>query len=136
MSGSPEQDESWVDVWPVAVLVLAVLFGVGLFAGFRYLRSGVREGLQRADCIELTEALRRWAEAGSPQGQHLREFMAGRRPDLIFSNRSFTIQGTNFVSQFAVTKPKSKREGTLFITTNELLIWLNESGHAEVVPFK
>lgn len=86
----------------------------------------IQNSLHRADCIELTEHFRRWNEAGSPRGaEQLANFLRGRRSDLVVSNRTFSISGTNYITQFAVTNLHSNREGSLFITTNGVLVWLN-----------
>ena len=109
----------------VGVLCLAML-------GFFWLRVTFRHSLDRADGFELTQNLKRWGEAGRPEGKKLTEFMQGRRPDIVFSNQLLAIGGTNFVTQFALTKPKSGRAGTLFVTTNEVLIWADMSGRSEL----
>jgi len=67
------------------------------------------------------------------EGEGLAEFMKGRRLDLTVSNHSFTIGGTNFANQFALTQPKSGWAGTMFVTTNRVLIWLDSSGQPELV---
>jgi hypothetical protein len=113
------------------LIVVAVVLCAAL-VGFVWLRVNVRHSLDRADGFELTQLLKRWAEAGKPQGDKLAEFMQGGRPDVVATNRVLTIGGTNFATQFAVTKPKSGRAETLFVTTNEVLIWLDSSGRTEI----
>src|SRR5438445_10649611 len=89
-------------IWAFLILV----FCVGL-VGFFWLRLSFRQSLDRADGFELTQRLKRWVEAGKPEGEKLTEFMQGRRPDIVVSNKLFAIGGTNFVTQSALTKPKS-----------------------------
>src|SRR5438876_9015477 len=85
--------------------LLALLICVAI-VGFFWLRFQIRHSLQRADCVELRETLKRWTEAGRPQGERLIDFMRGRRPDLVVSNRLFAIGETNYATQFALTRPK------------------------------
>ena len=96
------------------------------------MRINVNHSLDRADGFELTQRLKRWVESGKPEEKRLYEFMQGRRADIVATNRVFSIGGTNFVTQFAVTKPKSGRTGILFVTTNEVLIWLDSLGRAQL----
>lgn len=105
-------------------VVVFVALLVAALVALIWLRVTVNRSLDRADAFEITQRLKRWVEAGEPQGDKLAEFMQGRRSDVVVSNRVFSIDGTNFTTQFAVTKPKSGRAGTLFVTTNEVLIWL------------
>jgi hypothetical protein len=114
------------------IVVLVALVLCAALVGFVWLRINVRHSLDRADGFELTQRLKRWVEAGKPEGEKLAEFMQGRRADVVATNRVFSIGGTNFVTQFAATKPKSGRAGTLFVTTNEVLIWLDSSGRTEL----
>jgi hypothetical protein len=130
----PDSDESrgeWL--WSFAGLagLLIVCAAIGYYV---WARIYITQSLQRADIIELTQTLKRWIEAGQPKGEALTGFMQGRRQDLVVSNRLFTIDGTNYTAQFAVTNPKSQRPGTLFVTTNENLIWLTPAGQPELVP--
>ncbi len=95
----------------------------------------VTRSLHRADCAEISSYYKGWIQAGKPGGEELIKFMQGRRRDLIVTNRIFLIQGTNYFSQFAVTEPKSLRDGTLFITTNGILIWQPLNHDPEIVQF-
>lgn len=113
----------------VGVLILCTVISFYIWAGISITRS-----LHRADIFELTGILRAWVKAGQPEGEALMEFLRGCREDIIVSNRLFTIEGINHVTQFAVTRPKSRRSGTLFITTNEVLIWLAPNGQSKLVP--
>lgn len=129
MSDPDESRGGWLWSFVCFVVILIACAGVGYYL---WARIYVTRSLHRADGIELTQTLKRWVEAGRPEGETLTEFMRGRRQDLVVSNRSFTIGGTNYGTQFAVTKPKSQRPGTLFVTTNEVLIWLAPTGQAEL----
>lgn len=112
----------------IIVGALAILFLAG-----KVWRVWEERSLAKADQLELGATYDRWVEAGRPEGEKLGEFMKGRRPDLTFSNRSFTIVGTNFKTQFAFTRSKSGWAGTIFVTTNRVLIWLGTSGQPQVV---
>jgi hypothetical protein len=130
----PDSDESrggwlWSFLGVAGMLIVCAAIGYYVWA-----RIYVTRSLHRSDIIELTQTFKRWVEAGQPEGATLTEFMRGRRQDLVVSNRSFTIEGTNYLTQFAVTQPKSQRPGTLFVTTNEVLIWLAPNGQSELVP--
>lgn len=114
-------------VW-TGLLILCAVAGYFIWASIF-----ITQSLHRADIVELTQTLKRWIEAGRPEGKALSDFMHGRRPDLVVSNRLVTIEGTNFATQFALTTPKSQRPGTLFVTTNEVLIWVRSTGEAELV---
>ncbi|SRR6266496_332263 len=92
--------------------------------------------LAQADQLELRATYDRWMEAGRPQGDKLSEFMHGRRADLVVSNRSLTVNGTNYVTQFALTQSKSGWAGTLFVTTNRVLIWLDSADRPKLVSPK
>lgn len=127
-----EGRESSVGTWFswIAVTVIGLVIG-----GFVFLKLSVRRSLHRADCITLTETVRRWKEAGGPSGEKLVEFMQGRRSDMAVSNRLFTINRTNYATLLALTRPSSKRIGTLFVTTNGILIWLDSGGNPKIAEF-
>jgi len=76
--------------------------------------------------------LQRWVEAGKPEGENLTKFMQGRRSGLIVSNQTFEIGATNHFTQFAVIGVRTHGNATLFVTTNQVLIWLNRSGIVEI----
>lgn len=118
--------------WVILIAVTVVTLVIG---GFFYLKLSVNHSLHRADCVTLTETVRRWKEAGSPTGEKLAEFMQGRRSDIIATNRLFAIRGTNYTTLLAVTKPSSGRTGTLFVTANGILIWLDGSGTPRIAEF-
>ena len=127
MSEPNESPSAWL--WIIAPGLIAVVLLVLLFVMFRTAKN---HSLDRFDGFGLTQIRQRWVEAGKPEGDKLTEFMQGRHADLVVSNRVFGIGGTNYVTQFAVTKPKSQRAATLFVTTNEVLIWLDSSGNVEI----
>ena len=127
-----DSSENLVGRFASVSFVLVALVLCAVLVGFVWLRVKVRQSLDRADGFELTQQLKRWVEAGSPQGDKLTEFMQGRRSDVVLTNRLFNIGGTNYATHFAVTKPKSGSAGTLFVTSNEVLIWLDSSGRTEI----
>jgi hypothetical protein len=91
------------------------------------------ETLVKADEIELGATYDRWVEAGRPEGERLAEFMKGRRSDLIIVSRSFIIEGTNFGTQFGLMQPKSRRIGTLYVTTNRVFISMDALDHPTIL---
>src|SRR5688572_29019055 len=95
----------------IVVLILSVAVG-----GFFAFRLAMRNSLERAACIELRESVNRWMDAKAPTGDDLREFMRGRRADLVFTNRSVTVDGSDYLTQFALTRLKSGRDGVLYVT--------------------
>jgi hypothetical protein len=115
---------------PFLIILSVVLM---LFLAGKAWRILQEKSLARADQLELGATYDRWVEAGRPEGDNLIEFMKGRRPDLTASNFSFAINGVNFATQFALTQSKSGWRGTLFVTTNRVLIWLDSSGQPKLV---
>jgi hypothetical protein len=104
-----------------------------LLGGFLILKYILVNSLHRADCTEIFGDFRHWVEAGSPSGEQLDAFMKGRRRDRIASNHVFSIENSNYTTQFVMTDLHSQRPGVLFVATNGVLIWLSESGRAKVV---
>jgi hypothetical protein len=130
MSGSDLRHAGCLGLgWVSSVIIF---LACAVVAYYVWAKIYITKSLQRADEVELTQTLRRWMEEGRPEGEALTEFMQGRRQDLVVSNRTFTVRGTNYKTQFAVTTPKSQRLGTLFITTNEALIWCSPSGQLKL----
>lgn len=102
-------------------LVLTVLYFLGASAGKQQLR------ISR---IELINVFRVWTGDGRPEGNLLLEFMRNFPPDRVtLSNRSIVVGGSNFVTIFATSRLQS---GTLFITTNGVLLLEREPGLAEI----
>ena len=95
-------------------------------------RFAINRSLDRADAIELKLYFQRWLEAGRPQGDNLKKFLHGRRPDILNTNISIFVDGVEYKTEFAVTKPKSGSLRTLFVTTSTNFIWLNKSGSKEI----
>ena len=61
--------------------------------------------------------------------------MQGRRSDMVVSNRLFAIDGANHATFLAITRPSSGRIGTLFVTSNGVLIWLDSVGKPKIAEF-
>lgn len=106
----------------LAVVLLSALL---IFVWFRI---SYGNSLDRADRMKLRHHLKQWVEAGSPQGTELAEFMRKTTSDIVVTNRVFAMIETNYIAQFALVKPNRWRAGTLFVTTNEVLIWVGQSG--------
>jgi hypothetical protein len=106
----------------IGVAVVAAMVVAGVFW-----ETEARNGLIYADRAVLRATFDRWFEAGQPTGDALCRFMEGRRPDLVMTNRVFVIGGTNYMTQFALTNSMAGLKGTLFISTNRVLIWLDSA---------
>ena len=114
----------------VSVLVLSIVVML-----VWWVVKNANAGLDDADRIDLTEIVRQWREAGKPTGEKLDAFMRGRRENLIPVNRKITVEGTQYGAQFAITKAKSHRKGILYITSDQVLIWVASSGQAKLETF-
>jgi len=94
------------------------------------------QGLYRASFVELGLLNKRWIEKGCPAGDDLVLFMQGRGRDFAVSNRVFEIDGRSYLTQFALTKMKTGREGILFVTTNQEFILLEPNKTPQKVKMK
>ena len=104
--------------WRHPVVLLTV--GLLVFVGFMFwFGSHLNHSFTVVGDTLLRGVTRAWNEAGQPEGEALRRFMADR-PYAVVSNRVFVIEGTNYTTQFATTH--IGRRGTLFITTNSTVI--------------
>ncbi|MEO6034814.1 MAG: hypothetical protein ABIQ35_06140 [Verrucomicrobiota bacterium] len=103
-----------------------------------YVVLGILENrsLERADYLYLGATYERWREAGQPDGDKLKDFLQGRRADLIFYNQTFVLHGTNYLGEFAFTKPWKSDSGYLVITTNKILLWSGGDGKARLASFQ
>ena len=106
-----------------------------LVAAFLLVRALLNNSLDRADYLELTMLYRRWVEAGRPTGGEAGEFMRGRRNDVIMTNRMILVDGSNYVSQFAITAPHSRQNEVLFVSTNGVMIWLGGAKSGAIVTW-
>lgn len=82
-----------------------VSFAALCVAGFLLVSHLIRGSVYRAEAVQLYALLDRWLEAGQPEGVALTEFMQGRRPDLIVTNRTLEIDRKTYVTYFALTNP-------------------------------
>jgi hypothetical protein len=114
-------------------LSISVAAVVGVVAICGYMEVGKRRALVYADRVVLSASYQRWVEAGRPAAGALQEFMKGRRVDLVVSNLLLTANGMNYMTQFALTNSMAGSEGTLFVTTNGVLIWMNSTRRASIV---
>jgi hypothetical protein len=118
-------------------VILLFLAAVGLMSLFPYVwRKQLERSLAGADRSELRSNYDRWVEGGRVEGDMLAKFLQGRRADLVVTNQVFNIRDSNYVTQFALLKSKSGVAGTLFVTTNGILLWLDSSGAAMLIPEK
>jgi hypothetical protein len=110
----------------IFIMGAAVLLAIGASLVWPVVQ---RRSLAQADAAELRATYDRWTEAGRPEGAKLAEFISGRRKDLVQTNRSFVIGQAQYVTVMAFTQPMQDNGGTLFITTNKVLIWLPPHGN-------
>lgn len=94
-----------------------------------------KRSLAIADQVELRNIYDRWVDAGRPQDGSLNKFMIGREQRFLVNTQTFTVQGTNFIAQFAITNPLSGQTGTLIISTNKVLLLVTPNRQASVVDF-
>jgi hypothetical protein len=114
----------------IVAFVLCALVGALL-----YLRQLVIQSVFRAEAIQLPLLLDRWIEAGRPEGDELKEFMRGRREDIVVTNRLVNVGGSNYSTRFSLTNPNSNAGVSEFlITTNGILIMINKNGRAQEAP--
>lgn len=112
--------------------IAAVVCILILVAALRLYWRWYERDLAELDQMGLRAAVDRWAESGSPQGKAMNSFLEGR-DYLIATNWVVSVGGSNAVTLFALSKPKAGRAGTLFVTTNKLILRLGASGKAEIV---
>jgi hypothetical protein len=92
------------------------------------------EQICRAEARELPLLVDRWMEAGKPEGEALKEFMTGRREDLLETNQLIEIQGQFYRTKFTLTNPNEiLGVQSFFITTNQVLIEVDKDGKAKLV---
>ena len=103
-------------------VIIAVLCCLG-FYGFLVIQQA--KSLRSKDRIELNQHYLRWQEAGQPQGAALDAFLQGRRA--LIATQQFNLGGTNLSALFMFTNVFG--DGTLFITTNGIIIRQFTNGH-------
>jgi hypothetical protein len=113
-----------------------VAFGLCVLVGtLLYVRKLVIQSVYRAEAIQLPLLVDRWIEAGRPEGDVLKEFMRGRRDDIVVTNRILKIGGSNYLTRFSLTNPNINAGVSAFlITTNGILIMIDKNGRAQVAP--
>ena len=84
------------------LLLIVVIVGLLIALAPQIWRKLEERSLAQADHLELGATYDRWVEVGRPQGDSLTEFMNGRRSDLVVSNRSMTINGSNYFVAFQI----------------------------------
>ena len=113
-------------VWSLVVLVIIAVVGTVVWWVHQ-----TRAGLLGAAGAELRGVVISWNSANQPKGQELLMFM-NKCPDyILISNRVFTVGGKTFVTQFATKR--LGMPGTLFVTTNNVLILLDSDEVPSVV---
>jgi hypothetical protein len=106
-----------------SIIVAVCLIGGG---GFWLLEQSLRQESIRLGTIELRNSFHLWVSRGRPEGKALEDFLRDFPPDhLVPSNRTFVIDGMVLVTKFAHARHKDV--GTLFMTTNGVLIFLDST---------
>lgn len=82
------------------------------------------------DTINLKGVYSQWNEQGRPIGADFTNFMAGRRGFLLVLGTTLVCGGTNYVELVALTNAHGG--GTLFITTNGVLIRIEKEGEPKI----
>lgn len=111
----------------MAITLLIVL----TYFGWNYLEQRTNS---HAEQIALRAVFDRWVDAGRPTGEQLSKFMVGRR-DVFFNTQMYSIGGTNYIGQFALTNLVSHERGIFVITTNKILIFAIPDHAPELVRF-
>ena len=114
-----------VAFWFVLVAV-AVIGGIGLL-GYLQKRS-----LRAAEEVHLMAVYDRWVEAGQPYGEALGVFMNGRGKDFLVDTQRFEVSGKFYFGILARTNLVSERRGRFVITTNRVVLWVDNDGSARI----
>jgi len=109
------------------LVVLGSLIGLAAVSIVLWLKSE-RMNFAEDDKTNLSYSYDRWAEAGRPLGADISNFMRGRDAYLTLTNRTIMIESSNYFTLFALKELGSGYQGTLYVTTNRELIWVDSSG--------
>jgi hypothetical protein len=113
----------------IFLLVFAITVPPLLYGASQYAKN-----LRRYDGQFIRWSVKLWKDAGNPDGEALTQFAAKQGTGTVASNRVFSINGTNYTTLFARTNLYWHREiGTLFVTADDVLIFLHPSGDYELL---
>jgi hypothetical protein len=114
-------------------LLLGALFVGGMFVVvILFFNHEVRRQSIRLTRLDLEGILTLWIREGRPEGEALQEFMKTNNyssAHFLVSNISCTIDGTNLETKFA----KLAMSGTLFVTTNKVIVLMEGSRPPRIV---
>jgi hypothetical protein len=113
------------------LIVTAALLLLSAYFAWDYLQQ---RAASHAEQIELRAVYDRWNDAGRPTGEKLEKFMEGRRNFLV-NSQLFTVEGTNYVGQFAKTNMMSHKDGIFVITTNKVILLISSNHAPKVIRF-
>ena len=114
-------------VFWISIVAVIVFGGIGL------LSCQQRRSLRAAEQAELVATYERWVEAGHPYGKALGVFMEGRSKDFLVNTQRFEISGKFFFGILARTNLVSQDRGRFVITTNRVVLWVDDDGNAEIM---
>jgi len=115
----------WISVVAVAVAVI-VFGGIGLLS-YQQKRS-----LRAAEQAELLATYDRWIEAGQPYDEALGVFMNGRGKDFLVDTQRFEVSQKLYFGILARTNLVSVNRGRFVVTTNRVLLWVDNDGSAKI----
>lgn len=116
-------------------IVLILLIGVAI-GSLNWMRNSITRSHEEIDHYFLRAFYASWNEAGRPYGIQLSNFMAKYDTNFFVDRRTVQIGGSNYVTQFAINTERSKIQGRLFITTNEVLILKTPGQEWKIIPVK
>lgn len=113
-------------VFWISILAVIVVGGIGL------LNCQQKRSLRAAEQVQLLATFDRWVEAGQPYGEALSTFMNGRGEDFLVDTQRFEVSGTFYFGILARTNLLSESRGRFVITTNRVLLWVDNNGTAKI----
>ncbi len=116
------------------VVGLVCLLVLSVYGFLLWIRFEIKESLDRGDKDYLKQTFSRWDRAGRPEDSDPRFPFGGGRKSFVQSNIVVSIDGKVYHTQFAITERKSRRPGTLFVSTNGILLQVLPNGRATVSP--
>lgn len=116
-------------LWISIVAVLLAFGGIGLLS---YLQ---KRSLRIAEQAELMATYDRWIEAGRPYGNALGVFMTDRGKYFLVDTQQFDISGKSHFGILARTNLVSESRGRYVITTNRVVLWVDNDGRARLARY-
>lgn len=114
------------------IFVIAVVVAVVVFGGIGLVSYQQKKSLRAAEQAELLATYDRWVEARQPYGEALEAFMNGRRKDFLVDTQRFEVSKKSYFGILARTNLVSERRGRFVITTNRVVLWVDNDGSARI----